>query len=1033
MENGTPKLETATFYRRLKQMYSIWNDPKKDFKDVQSIFILNGKEDPDAIKIKTTAIHVWLLGYEFVDSLVVFLKNSVVFLANQKKLALLEQLQKEKGNNDINLIFLSKDKENKESLQKLKDHLMQEIGSDNFKYGNLVKEKQAGPFAKEIEDFLKGFPQAPIDIGTLIQESLCIKEAEELDDVKKAGGIGVYFENKLIEEVEQIIDEELKKKHSEIARKIESLLENDQEMKQLEKSLGIERMYADLCYTPIIQSGGRFDLRPQAQSDDMELSYDTIICSVGSKYHEYNCNIVRTLFIDPDEDQKANYVTLYNLHNMLIGKLKPGTSLKSIYDAGVDMIRDKRPILVDKLSQNFGFGMGLEFKEANLTISNKVDRNVEAGMVFNVAVSVSPLKSSKGKEYAIMLADTVIIRPAGPDVITSKIPKKYEDISYALEQDEAVKPEKQESKRPKPDQRSKQTVNEMAGRRTRHDGAKTEFDETRRKYHQKDLRKLKLSELEERISSGNFGKYKTKNKTTELLKLTSYGSKNEFPKDAKKNQIYVDMKHNSVLVPMFGNHVPFHISVLKNVSKHEEGKIVTLRLNFHVASGSGSQSIAFPDIKNLPNNTAYIRELTFKSVNGKGLNETFKKIKDLQKKVKTQEEEKINAEEHGEQDNILLAKGKKPILQEVKVRPNISGKKTSGNLEAHVNGFRFITKKGEKIDLAYKNIKHAFFQPCDNEMIILLHFNLYHPIKIGKKMETDIQFYTEAGLQAEDIDMRRRPGNDDDEMEQEERERAQRKKLNEEFVAFTKAVEAQAKDQVEFDIPYRELGFEGAPNKANVMLYPTVHCLVNLTESPFFIMPLDEVECAHFERITLGLKNFDLSYIYKDYAKPVTRVCAVPMSYLEPIKNWLDKMDIVYSEGQLNMDWKNVMAEVRKKIEMDPQSFISEGGWDFLQEESDDEVEVEEEELPEGDSVFTVSEEEIMEEESEVSSEVEGGDEEEESSFGESGDEEAMDWDEMEEEAENEEDEEVERHKKTGGHAGGSSKHEPAPKKKLKK
>jgi len=188
------------------------------------------------------------------------------------------------------------------------------------------------------------------------------------------------------------------------------------------------------------------------------------------------------------------------------------------------------------------------------------------------------------------------------------------------------------------------------------------------------------------------------------------------------------------------------------------------------------------------------------------------------------------------------------MLQDLKVRPNISGKKTSGNLEAHTNGFRFYTKKGEKIDVTFNNIKHAFFQPCDNEMIILIHFNLHKPIIIGKKRSYDVQFYTEAGLQAEDLDIRRR-GNDDDEYEQEERERAQRKKLNEEFRSFTRAVEAAAKDQIEFDVPYRELAFEGAPFKSSVKLYPTVHCLVNLTDTPFFIMTLDEIEVAHFERV----------------------------------------------------------------------------------------------------------------------------------------------------------------------------------------
>ena len=71
-------------------------------------------------------------------------------------------------------------------------------------------------------------------------------------------------------------------------------------MKQLESTQKVEKKYVDLAYLPIIQSGGTYDLRPQAESTDEILSYDTIICSVGSKYHDYNCNIVRTLFIDPD-------------------------------------------------------------------------------------------------------------------------------------------------------------------------------------------------------------------------------------------------------------------------------------------------------------------------------------------------------------------------------------------------------------------------------------------------------------------------------------------------------------------------------------------------------------------------------------------------------------------------------------------------------------------------------------------------------------------------------------------------------------
>ena len=103
-------------------------------------------------------------------------------------------------------------------------------------------------------------------------------------------------------------------------------------------------------------------------------------------------------------------------------------------------------------------------------------------MVFNIAISANGLKSLKGKDYAMMIADTVAVRSSGPDVLTGKIPKKYEDISYALEANEApAKPQKSGNDRSKSDTKKNLPTSETlnTGRRTRHDGLKTEFDESR--------------------------------------------------------------------------------------------------------------------------------------------------------------------------------------------------------------------------------------------------------------------------------------------------------------------------------------------------------------------------------------------------------------------------------------------------------------------------------------------------------------------------------------------------------------------------
>lgn len=94
------------------------------------------------------------------------------------------------------------------------------------------------------------------------------------------------------------------------------------------------------------------------------------------------------------------------------------------------------------------------------------------------------------------------------------------------------------------------------------------------------------------------------------------------------------------------------------------------------------------------------------------------------------------------------------------------------------------------------------------------------PIIVGKKKTQDIQFYCEVGGGVEHLEGRKRNNrNDEDEIEDEEKQRQQRKKMHREFEAFIKSVEETAREhKVEFDKPYRELGFEGNWNRARIFL-----------------------------------------------------------------------------------------------------------------------------------------------------------------------------------------------------------------------
>ncbi len=106
-----------------------------------------------------------------------------------------------------------------------------------------------------------------------------------------------------------------------------------------------------------------------------------------------------------------------------------------------------------------------------------------------------------------------------------------------------------------------------------------------------------------------------------------------------------------------------------------------------------------------------------------------------------------------EQDILVEMKGRRPHkLPEVFVRPAPDGKRLPGEVEIHQNGLRYhsplgtqktgefvdsrrclVTNKSAPKDVLFSNVKHLFFQPCDHELLVILHIHLKAPIMIGKK------------------------------------------------------------------------------------------------------------------------------------------------------------------------------------------------------------------------------------------------------------------------------------------------------------
>lgn len=387
-----------------------------------------------------------------------------------------------------------------------------------------------------------------------------------------------------------------------------------------------------------------------------------------------------------------------------------------------------------------------------------------------------------------------------------------------------------------------------------------------------------------------------------------------------------------------GKWLPLHITLIKSVSNTSEGQWSYLRLNLFVPgiTTNITANMMFPYLKG-PNGM-FLRELTFKSTDSKYIDKTCKNIKETIKKSKQISKDTSEGSQIAKIEALHANKDRRVIMDHLTIRPNMTGKKTVGTLEAYANGVKFTSRQGAHVDINYTNVKHAFFQPCEEELVVLIHFNLHKAQLIGGKKTNNIQFYMEAGTLVDDLDNRKRKFyNDQEELEQEQRERENKIKLNQKFKKFSQNISIVAqknKHDLEFDTPFSEISFSGAPGKSLVKLMPTVNCLVNLTEQPFFVVTLDDIELIHFERVHFQIKNFDMAIIYKDF-NTFDRICSVPSEQLDLIKQWADQMDILYTEGAMAINWNNILSTIRE----DFPSFLENGGWAFFRDDQSNEGE----------------------------------------------------------------------------------------------
>ncbi|KAJ1918246.1 FACT complex subunit spt16 [Mycoemilia scoparia] len=1005
------KIDSDVLQRHLNSLIQAWKNPEGEFSafsNVDALCFVSGSSNSELLYQKTPILQLWLLGYEFPNTIIAISDDTVYIVASPKKAKLLKDAKP--GDSNVKWVILEYLKgdssANEKTFQEVVDGIL--ASKNGKRIGFLMKDTFEGKFINEWNGVLQKSEDKfeKVDVSPAIATLLSVKEQDELKLCKIAAKLSsCMMQNCFANEMEDILDQEKSITHEALSTNVDSALYDQKAGAKYKLPPAASQDFMDWCYSPIIQSGGNYNLLASAVSDENKLHAGTILCSLGVRYKSYCSNIGRTFMISPTKAQEKNYQFLLDLQKHVLGLLKPGTPFSAIHPSALAYIREKRPDLEKNFVKNCGFAMGMEFRDSTRVLSQKsTATTIKADMVINLSLGFNKLenpqaKSQRSKIYALMLIDSVIVMDSGAQLITSGCKLMDEMCFYFKDEGEDDRAKTRASGaggKSKP--ATRQSV--VLASKFRSEERDDDSNEKKRKLHQKELAERIQQEGLQKFSHGSANKGNSEEQT--IKKFESYKRETALPKEVSNCRIYVDNRADSIILPVYGMAVPFHISTLKNISKSDEGEYVYLRFNFN----SPGQGVGKKDSLPISDpNATFMRSVTIRSSDILRMNEMYTSIQNLKKDQAKRETEKAQLADIVEQDKLVAVRGRRPLrLPDVFARPSFDNKRVPGELEIHTNGIRFVhpLRTESRIDVLFNNIKHLFFQRCDGEIIVIIHIHLKNPIMIGKKKVKDIQFYRETtdSLNDETGNRKRKYRyGDEDEVEAENEERRRRHQLNKEFQSFAKKIAEASDNKVDVDTPFREAGFTGVPFRSNVLLQPTVDCLVHLSDPPFFVVTMSDIEIVHLERVQFGLKNFDMVFVFKDYKKSPVHVNTIPMKQLDDVKEWLDSVNICFSEGHVNLNWTTIM----KTVNDDPEAFFLDGGWSFLQEGSDEEEEDEEDE----ESEFSMSEDELGSSESsdDPDESAFGTDEEEEESGDYSEEDEvssADDWDALEEKAKRE-------------------------------
>lgn len=522
------------------------------------------------------------------------------------------------------------------------------------KVGVIAKDQSSGPFVTEWKNAFSEISKEveEVDIAPALSAALSVKDPNELRAIRDAsrassGLVAKYF----VDQMSGIIDDEKKISHKKLSQMVADKIEDEKFFTKLKVP---DPNQLDWAVQPIVQSGGKYDIKLSAQPDDNNLHAGVITAALGLRYATYSSLIARTYLVDPNKSQESAYKLLLSVHDLVLKSLKDGAVAKDIYRKAIDLIKSKKPELEKNFVKSLGYGIGIEIRDSNFSINSKNASVLRDGMTLSITTAFNDItnpspQDSKSNTYTLVLTDTVRVAPSEGAVFTKDAPTDLESTSFFFNDEEEEQEKKPKAKKDSRVGAVAQTNIKSTRLRNERSTNVSEEKEAQRKEHQRELHQKKQQQGLEKYAAGTGNLNGVEEK--KFKKFESYRQVTQLPTRVKDMVVLVDVKSSSVIVPIMGRPVPFHINTIKNVSKTEEpGNVTFLRINFL----SPGQGVGRKDDQPFEDPTAhFIRSMTFRSTNSDRIDTIVSQVTDMKKNAVRREQEKKEMEDVVEQDKLV--------------------------------------------------------------------------------------------------------------------------------------------------------------------------------------------------------------------------------------------------------------------------------------------------------------------------------------------------------------------------------------------